>query len=53
MSLSALPYDLLFNVAQYLAIDDIHNLQAVSRAVHSYTSCWLKLATRIISGSDL
>jgi hypothetical protein len=30
MSLNILPYDLLFNIAQYLAIDDIHNLQAVS-----------------------
>lgn len=36
MSLSALPYDLLFNIAQYLAIDDIHHLQAVSIPNPSY-----------------
>ena len=32
MSLDTLPYDLLFNIAQYIAIDDIHNLQLVSLA---------------------
>lgn len=36
MSLNILPYDLLFNVAQYLAIDDIHNLQAVSTPPRPY-----------------
>jgi hypothetical protein len=30
MSLQLLPYDLLFNIAQDLDIDDVHNLQAVS-----------------------
>jgi hypothetical protein len=30
MSLQFLPYDLLFNIAQDLDIDDVHNLQAVS-----------------------
>ena len=29
MSLQTLPYDLLFHIAQYLDIDDVHNLQAV------------------------
>lgn len=30
MSLQLLPYDLLFNIARDLDIDDVHNLQAVS-----------------------
>jgi len=30
MSLQLLPYDLLFNIAQDLDIDDVHRLQAVS-----------------------
>ncbi|KAI9455817.1 hypothetical protein HD554DRAFT_2030730 [Boletus coccyginus] len=37
MSLNILPYDLLFNVAQYLAIDDIHNLQATCKSLRAFT----------------
>ncbi|KAG9308575.1 hypothetical protein JVU11DRAFT_11679 [Chiua virens] len=37
MSLNALPYDLLFNIAQYLSIDDIHNLQATCKSLRVFT----------------
>ncbi|KIJ63518.1 hypothetical protein HYDPIDRAFT_168356 [Hydnomerulius pinastri MD-312] len=37
MSLHALPYDLLFNIAQYLDIDDVHHLQATCKSLRSFT----------------
>ncbi|KAF8131808.1 hypothetical protein EV363DRAFT_1164238, partial [Boletus edulis] len=37
MSLNTLPYDLLFNIAQYLAIDDIHNLQGTCKSLRAFT----------------
>ncbi|KAF9236021.1 hypothetical protein BU15DRAFT_50681 [Melanogaster broomeanus] len=36
MSLHVLPYDLLFNIAQYLSIDDMHSLQATCRSLRSF-----------------
>ncbi|KAI5980576.1 hypothetical protein EDD15DRAFT_2393144 [Pisolithus albus] len=37
MSLPALPYDLLFHIAQYLDVDDIHSLQATCKSLRSFT----------------
>ncbi|KAI5995307.1 hypothetical protein F5J12DRAFT_726130 [Pisolithus orientalis] len=37
MSLPVLPYDLLFHIAQYLDIDDIHSLQATCKSLRSFT----------------
>ncbi|KAG0708562.1 hypothetical protein DFH29DRAFT_794930 [Suillus ampliporus] len=37
MSLQFLPYDLLFNIAQDLDIDDVHNLQATCKSLRLFT----------------
>ncbi|KAI6100650.1 hypothetical protein F5141DRAFT_1009271 [Pisolithus sp. B1] len=37
MSLPTLPYDLLFHIAQYLDVDDIHSLQATCKSLRSFT----------------
>lgn len=37
MSLQFLPYDLLFNIAQDLEIDDVHNLQATCKSLRLFT----------------
>ncbi|KAI5991784.1 hypothetical protein EDC04DRAFT_2872847 [Pisolithus marmoratus] len=37
MSLPVLPYDLLFHIAQYLDIDDIHSLQVTCKSLRSFT----------------
>ena len=50
MSLNTLPYDLLFNIAQYLAVDDVHNLQGVSTPRTPF--CRSASLTRIVSGSQ-
>ncbi|KAI6117773.1 hypothetical protein EDD17DRAFT_1487095 [Pisolithus thermaeus] len=36
MSLPTLPYDLLFHIAQYLDVDDIHSLQATCKSLRSF-----------------
>jgi len=35
MQFQTLPYDLLFHIAQYLDVDDVHNLQAVC-SMHAF-----------------
>ncbi|KAG1782061.1 hypothetical protein EV702DRAFT_961478 [Suillus placidus] len=37
MSLQFLPYDLLFNIARDLDIDDVHNLQATCKSLRLFT----------------
>ncbi|KAH7912718.1 hypothetical protein BJ138DRAFT_1003835 [Hygrophoropsis aurantiaca] len=37
MSLHTLPYDLLFNIAQYLDVDDIHSIQACCKSLRLFT----------------
>ncbi|KAL4068797.1 hypothetical protein V8B97DRAFT_816833 [Scleroderma yunnanense] len=37
MLLQTLPYDLLFHIAQYLDIDDVHNLQTTCKSLRTFT----------------
>ncbi|KAF9218711.1 hypothetical protein BS17DRAFT_811543 [Gyrodon lividus] len=37
MALHILPYNLLFNIAQYLSTDDVHYLQATCKSLRSFT----------------
>ncbi|KAH7883467.1 hypothetical protein F5I97DRAFT_1815476 [Phlebopus sp. FC_14] len=37
MTLQTLPYDLLFNIAQHLDIDDVHSVEATCKALRSFT----------------